>query len=299
MDINFELYKIFYHVAKNKSFSDAATKLHVSQSAISQSIKSLEKKTGSQLFYRKTREIKLTSEGEILFKHIEQAYNFIKTAESKLLESQNLENGEIRIGVSDTICKYYLIDPIEKFVQKHPKVKVQVINRTSHQIVDLLKEGIIDFGIATLPVDNKGIIIENYMTVEDIFVASNKFIELSNKPISLKELSSYPLLMLDKNSSTRQNIDSFFQKKNLNLVPEIELESIDLLLEFAKIGLGIAHVLKESAIPFFDKGELFEIKLKEKLPLRKLGIITMKNVPLSRTSSEFIMFLKEKANNKD
>lgn len=297
MDINFELYKIFYHVAQYKSFSDAATKLHVSQSAISQAVKNLENKTGSQLFYRKTREVKLTSEGEILFKHIEQAYNFIKTAENKLLELQNPESGEIRIGVSDTICKYYLIDPIDKFMQKHPKVKIQVINRTSHQILNILKEGKIDFGIVTLPVHSKGIAVKNYISVEDIFVASNKFIELSQRPVSLQELSSYPLLMLDKNSSTRQNTDSFFQKKHLNLVPEIELESIDLLLEFAKIGLGIAHVLKESALAFINKGELFEIKLKERLPVRKLGIVTMKNVPLSRTSSEFIMFLEKKGNN--
>jgi len=291
MDINFELYKIFYHVAKNSSFSDAATKLHVSQSAISQAVKNLEDKTGSQLFFRKTREIKLTSEGQILFKHIEQAYNFIKTAENKLLESQNLEKGEIKIGVSDTICKYYLIEPIGEFIKKYPKVKVQVINRTSHQIKNILKEGIIDFGIVTLPVHGKGMAVDNYISVEDIFVASSKFMQILKEPISLKELSNHPLLMLDRNSSTRQNIDFFLQKKGLNLIPEIELESVDLLLEFAKIGLGIAHVLKESAHAFIDNGELFEIRLKENLPLRKLGIITMKNVPLSRTSSEFISFL--------
>lgn len=296
MDINFELYKIFYYVARSNSFSDAAAKLHVSQPAISQSIKNLEDKTGSQLFFRKTREIKLTPEGELLFKHIEQAYNFIKTAENKLLESQNLENGEIRIGVSDTICKYYLIDKIDKFIKKHPKVKIQVINRTSHQIQNILKEGIIDFGIVTLPVHEKGITVENFRSVEDIFVASNKFIKLKGKRVLLKELSGYPLLMLDRNSATRRNIDFFVQKKGLNLIPEIELESIDLLLEFAKIGLGIAHVLKESAASFIDRNELFEVEIKEKLALRKLGIITMKNVPISRTSTEFINLLIQLGN---
>lgn len=291
MDINFELYKIFYHVASNSSFTDAAAKLHVSQSAISQAIKNLEEKTGSQLFFRKTREIKLTAEGKLLFKHIEQAYNFIKTGENKLLEAQNLENGEIRIGVSDTICKYYLINEIGRFIRKHPKVKIQVINRTSHQIKDILKEGKIDFGIVTLPVHEKGFVVENFQWVEDIFVASDKFIELRGKKVSLQELSRYPLLMLDRNSATRRNLDLFVQKKGLNLIPEIELESIDLLVEFAKIGLGIAHVLKESAKSFIDKGDLFKVELKEKLPLRRLGIITTKDVPVSRTSAEFINFL--------
>lgn len=291
MDINFELYKIFYHVAKNNSFSDAANKLHVSQSAISQSIKILEDKTGSQLFFRKTREVKLTAEGQILFKHIEQAYNFIKTAEHKLLEVQNLESGEIRIGVSDTICKYYLIDLIEVFMQKHPKVKIKVINRSSRQIQDILKEGIIDFGIVTLPVHDKNISVQKYICVEDIFVASGKFDKLLNKTVSIHEIADYPLLMLDKNSATRQNIDLILKEKGLDLIPEIELESVDLLVEFAKISLGIAHVLRESAFPFIEKGELFEITLKEKLPLRELGIITIKNVPTSTTSNEFIAFL--------
>ncbi|OPZ89825.1 MAG: DNA-binding transcriptional regulator CynR [Firmicutes bacterium ADurb.Bin419] len=132
--------------------------------------------------------------------------------------------------------------------------------------------------------------------MEDIFVASNRFIELKGKEVSLKELSEYPLLMLDRNSSTRRNIDFFAQKKGINLIPEIELESIDLLLEFAKIGLGIAHVLKESASSFIDKNELFKVELKEKLALRKLGIITMKNVPVSRTSAEFTKFLVQTRN---
>ncbi|HHV29034.1 LysR family transcriptional regulator [Acetivibrio mesophilus] len=292
MDINFELYKIFYHTAKAQSFSAAADILHVSQSAVSQSIKSLEEKLGSQLFLRKTREIKLTVEGEILFKHIEQAYNFIKTAEHKIYQTQNLERGEIRIGVSDTICKYYLISYIEKFIKNYPSVKIQVINRTSSQIQDILKKGLIDFGIVTLPVQDNKIHQEEFLTVEDIFVASDRFSELKNQVTDIKSLASYPLLMLDRGTSTRRNIDSYLSSKGISILPEIELESIDLLVEFAKIGLGIALVLKESVIDELNKGTLFEVKLKENITLRKLGVITMKNVPLSRASSEFIKLLR-------
>ena len=292
MDINFELYKIFYHAAECGSFSLAATRLHVTQSAVSQAIKGLETKLGSQLFFRKTREIKLTPEGELLFKHVEQAFNFIRTAESKILESQNLETGEIRIGVSDTICKYYLIHYIEKFISNYPKVKIQVVNRTSFQIQNILKDGMIDFGIVTLPVHDKKLIIDNFITVEDIFVASQKFCELKDKTLTLNELIKYPLLMLDKSSSTRRNVDSYLSKIGINLLPEIELESIDLLIEFARIGLGIAHVLKESASGHIQSGELFQVRLSDKITLRKLGIITMKDVPLAKASREFIRFLK-------
>jgi len=293
MDINFELYKIFYNAAKSTSFSDAAEKLFISQSAVSQSIKNLEEKMGSQLFYRKTRHIKLTQEGELLFKYVEQAYNFIKTAENKISEIQNLNMGEIRIGVSDTICKYYLIPHIEKFNRKYPQIKIQVINRTSSQIAALLKNGQIDFGIATLPIIDSSIIVEEYISVKDIFVASSKFSDLKGHKISLSTLSNYPLLMLQKNSATRRNNDIYLKQLGVEITPEIELESIDLLIEFAKIGLGISHVLSESATEPINKGELFEIETVEKLPDRKLGIIFMLDVPLSGASSEFIKSLKE------
>jgi DNA-binding transcriptional LysR family regulator len=292
MDVNFELYKIFYHTASSGSFSDAAEKLFISQSAVSQAIKNLETKVGVQLFSRQSRRVKLTNEGELLFKHIEQAYNFIKTAENKLVEVHDLNHGEVRIGASDTVCKYHLMPSLERFYQKYPHIKIKLINRTSLQLVEILKEGLIDFGFVTLPVKDSGIIVEDYITVQDIFVASSMFSDLKDRKVNLQELCGHPLLMLDKNSTTRKNINSYALEKGLELKPEIELESIDLLIEFAKIGLGIAHVLKESAKESIEKQELFEVHINENLPSRKLGIITVKKVPLSRASSEFIRLMK-------
>lgn len=294
MDINFELYKIFYYAAKSENFTDAAQKLYISQSAVSQAIKNLEGKIGSQLFYRKTRNIKLTSEGELLFKHIEQAYNFIKTAENKIFEIQNLNSGEIRIGTSDTVCKYFLIRYLENYNRQFPGIKIQVINRTSSQILSVLKNGLIDFGIVTLPANDNDIKVEDFISLEDIFVASYKFQQLEGRKTCLHDLAKYPILMLEKNSATRRNIDIFLKSEKIDIFPEIELESVDLLVEFAKIGLGIAHVLKESARDAIEKNVLFQIPTKEKLPLRKLGIITMKDVPLSQASHEFIKLLKTK-----
>lgn len=291
MDINFELYKIFYHAASTHSFSVAAERLFISQSAVSQAIKNLEEKIGEQLFLRKARSIKLTLEGELLFKHIEQAYNLIKSAESKISEIQNLESGEIRIGVSDTVCKYFLVPHLEKFTHRYPKIKIQVINRTSSQIVNILKNGMVDFGIVTLPVNDSKIHVEEITAVEDIFVASDRFLNLKDTAVSLNVLARQPLLMLQKNSATRRNFDAFLQSQGITITPEVELESVDLLVEFARIGLGVAHVLKESAEYAIKSHELFQVKTKEKLPSRKLGIITINDVPTSRASSEFIKLL--------
>ncbi len=292
MDVNFELYKIFYYAAETGNFSSAAAKLFISQSAVSQAVKNLEEKLGTTLFLRKSRSVHLTREGEMLFKHIEQAFNFIKTGESKLLEMQNMETGEIRIGVGDTICKYFLIPCLEKYILQHPRIKIQVFNRTTFQILNSLRSGSIDIGIVTLPVNDDSVLVEELISVEDIFVACNKFSELKGRKLSLQELSQYPLLMLEKNSATRRNTENFFKMHNIVISPELELESIDLLVDFARIGLVIAHVLKESANSLIVEGELFVVNTIDPLPTRNLGIATMKNVPLSKASSTFIGLLK-------
>ncbi|MDP4181171.1 MAG: LysR family transcriptional regulator [Bacillota bacterium] len=293
MDINFELYKIFYHTAKSENFSDASRKLFISQSAVSQSIKSLENKLSVKLFIRKSRQVALTAEGLLLLTHVEQAYNFIKTAENKIMEIQNMDAGEIRIGASDTVCRYHLAPYLEKFNKIYPKIKLHVINRTSSQILNLLNNGLIDLGIVTLPVYDENISVEEFISVQDIFIASYKYRELYGRTIDLTDLSSYPLLMLEKNSSTRRNIDNYFNDMGINATPEIELESVDLLVDFAKIGLGIACVVKESAFESIQKNEIFQVNTSKDLAKRTLGIITNKAVPLSKASSRFIDLIRQ------
>lgn len=298
MDINFELYKIFYFAATSLSFSEAADRLFITQSAVSQAIKNLETKLGVTLFFRKTRHLKLTPEGELLLTHIGQAYNFIKLGEEKMAETQNLSSGSIRIGASDTVCKYYLLPYLQQFNTEYPKVKIQVINRTSLQIAELITNGAVDFGIVTLPMEAKYIITTPIAKVEDIFVASlKKFQQFTNQPISLSELSSFPVLLLEKSSATRRNFDRYLEQFNVSIHPEIELESVDLLVEFARIGLGIAHVPRESAAQAIRRGELVELRFKEALPRRQLGVAQLQNLPLPKTARVFLEKIEVKCLN--
>lgn len=288
MDINFELYKIFYTVAKEGSFSAGARKLFISQSAVSQSIRSLEDKTGSILFIRGPRSVKLTSVGEMLFSHVEQACSLLASAENKMLEMQSLSIGEVRIGVGDTILRYLLIPYLQQYIMAYPKIKIQVINRTTPGIIESLRKGTVDFGVVTLPVEDSDIETFRFREVEDVFVASSRFDELRGESIETDRLASLPLLLLQKASSTRRHLDEYFNSRGLSIVPEIELESVELLVEFARIGLGIAHVLKESAEAPIAGGELFMLKLAEPILQRQLGVAKLKNVPLSSAASEFV-----------
>lgn len=291
MDINYELYKVFYHVANTLSFSEASKQLFISQSAVSQSIKVLEKKLNQPLFIRSTKRVQLTPEGEILLKHIEPAMNLIRQGENQLLEANTLNGGQLRIGASDTICRYYLVPYLKEFHRKYPNVHIKVTNQTSIACIRLLESGQIDFAITNYPnsglsnTQNVRIIHEFY----DVFVANQEYDNLRDREVTLEEIQKYPILMLDRRSTTSEFLHSMFQKHQLDLVPEIELSSNDLLIDLARIGLGIAF-LPNYCLPKQPE-DLFVVNLKEKFPMRQLVVSYNENLPLSQAAKQFMEML--------
>ncbi len=291
MDINYELYKVFYHVAITLSFSEASKQLFISQSAVSQSIKVLEKKLNQKLFIRSTKRVQLTPEGEILFKHIEPAMNLIKQGENQLLEAHTLNGGQLRIGASDTICRYYLVPYLNKFHKQFPHVHIKVTNQTSIACASLLEHGQVDFIVVNYP--NSALSSTHIPRVinefHDVFVANRQYFPLDGREASLASLQKYPILMLDRKSTTSEFLHAMFQRSHLDLVPEIELSSNDLLIDLARIGLGIAFV-PDFCIPTDDK-DLFVVKLKEELPKRQMVVAYNERMPLSQTAKQFMSML--------
>lgn len=293
MDINFELYKVFYYAAKGLSFSEAAHQLYISQSAVSQSIKQLEEKLNTPLFARHGKKIRLTPEGETLFKHIEQAFYCIKSGERSIQSIQNLQQGEVRIGASDTICKYYLLPHLKEFHRRYPHIKIRITNRPSPLCIDLLRKGIIDIGVVNMlpPAFYPQMTVKPLKKIQDIFVAGKAFSHLKSKEISLKDLTSYPLLLLEKNSTTRNFFDALVKKYQIHMIPEIELDSVDLLVELTKIGLGISYVMSDAVEEELQNGELFALSIKEDIPTRNLGLITHSQIPIPVAALKFMELL--------
>ena len=288
MDINYELYKVFYHVAATLSFSEASKQLFISQSAVSQSIKVLEKKLNQTLFIRSTKKVQLTPEGEILLKHVEPAINLIQKGENQLLEANTLNGGQLRIGASDTICRYYLIPYLNRFHKAYPNVHIKVTNQTSIECAHLLENGQGDFIITNYP--NSGLSNSQNVRVinefHDVFVANQEYFPLKGETVSLQKLQTYPILMLDRKSTTSEFLHHMFQREQLDLVPEIELSSNDLLIDLARIGLGIAFV-PDFCIPENDK-DLFIVKLTEKMPARQMIVAYNESLPVSQASKQFM-----------
>lgn len=293
MDINYELYKVFYYVATSLSFSEASKQLYISQSAVSQSIKTLEKKLEQSLFIRSTKRVQLTPAGKLLLKHIEPAMNLIQRGESQLLETGALGLGQLHIGASDTVCRYFLVPYLNQFHKLFPNVPIKVTNAASLNCVELLEQGKVDIIITNFPNSglNQSYIQKTVCNFHDVFIANSAFFNLKDKEISLSELREYPLMTLDKRSTTSEYLHNLFLQHQLELIPEIELSSNDLLIDLAKIGLGIAFV--PDYCLHHESGELYIVNTKETLPARQLVAAINPSLPLPQSTEEFLNLLPE------
>lgn len=292
MEVNLEWYRVFYWIAKTGSLSKAAERLHITQPAVSHTVKQLEGALGGQLFFRTPRGVTLTAEGAVLLQYIEQAFQSVQIGEKAIAEMNNLNTGEIAIGASDTLCKHYLLPYLEQFHEQYPGIRIRVTNRTPPETLELLKEGKIDFGIVSLPVTDKQIDIRESTLLQDCFVGGKGYRPLSDgPPLSLEQLSQYPLLLLEAGSSTRSYLDDYAASLGLTFAPEFELGSVDLLVQFARSGFGLAFVIRNYVQEELERGELVEIPLAQPTPGRHIGLATLRGVPLSAATKTFLSLL--------
>ncbi len=290
MLINLELYRIFYTTAKLGSISKAAKELYTSQPAISQAIKQLEQKLDGELFYRNARGVSLTVEGEVLYRYIEQGYNLIQAGEHKFSELKQMTSGQLRLAVCSAVCKYDLLQYISQYNLKYPDVYLYIQDESSSEIAQLLDMGKIDIGIINLHnIDNDKFNTIKTFEMQNCFVAGEKYKALCDNSISIHMLSqSYPLIMLQKGGNTRAYIDEYFLSHGINLVPQIELSNLDLIVEFTIQGLGVACVMEEYVQKELKNKSLFKLNIQEKIPLRRLGAVVKKDMPLSTAARKFI-----------
>ncbi len=287
MDINLELYRVFYYVAGTLSFSEAARELFISQSAVSQSVKTLEKKLGQTLFVRSTKKVILTPAGETLLQHVKPAMQMLSEGE-RLLSSHTELMGQLRIGASDTICRYFLIEYLNRFHRDYPDVRIKITNSTSIGCAELLENGQVDFIVCNAPNSRLTSHMQEKVVgeFEDVFMGNPKAFSIE-KEMELQDLLEYPILMLSPRSTTSEYLHQIFASQGLRLLPEVELNSNDLLLDLARIGLGIACV-PDYMCP--AQSGLKAVRLKNPLPKRRLVIARRNSLPLSQAGERFLKY---------
>ncbi|MEG0284851.1 MAG: LysR family transcriptional regulator [Vagococcus sp.] len=289
-------YRVFYEVSQHQSFSKAAKSLYLTQPAVSQSISQLENELSIRLFNRNPQGVLLTEEGKLLYDYVDSALNLLSSGENKMEEFKNLKGGKIAIGVGDTISRYFLLPFLESFHQEYPDISFKLVNGTTFELVNILKQGKIDIAICNFPIEDDKLEKITCKHIQDTFVYGNQFNGEFDEPKTIQEVLDYPIICLDQDSISRHFMDEWLARKNLALNPEFELGSHDLLLDFAKINLGVACVTKEFSLSYIEQGLLREIELTEQIPNRSIGICYLKNVSLSLAANKFVDIINDKTN---
>ena len=299
MNSNFEYYKIFYYVAKYENLTKAATALKTSQPAVTRTIHKLEGELGCRLFTRSKTGMKLTPEGRTFYGYVAAGCAQFFKGENDLSNLISLENGTIYISATETALHCYLFQAMEEFNSLYSNVRFKILNNSTTESVNAVKEGKVDlaFVSANLQVA-KPLRMKILRKYRDILIAGKRFEELKagKEELSLKELVSYPWISLTAETITRRFLNEYFEKNGLTFAPDMELATTDMILPAVRHNLGLGFIPAEFADAELKSGQVFEIKVKEKLPERNIVLIYDMEYPQSIAAKEFQKFLKEKGN---
>ena len=289
MEQNLSQYKIFYEVARAGNISKAARELYISQPAISKAIGKLEDSLHTTLFSRNSRGVQLTEEGKILFEHTCRAFGEIASGELKLKRAREFHMGHIRIGGSTTLCRYIMVSYLKNFIEQYPHVKITIESQSTTQTMDMLEQQKIDLGLVAEPKPQKNMVFLPIIEIEDIFVASPAYLE----NLKLREgagadvFQTGNIMLLDQSNITRRYLDDYMCSNHIEPNNLLEVTTMDLLIEFARIGLGVGSVIKEFVKEDLDSGRLVQIKLDTPIHKRTVGFAYYSN-RLSNTLSMFL-----------
>ena len=292
MNINLELYKVFYIVAKNKSISRAANEMLISQPAISKAVKTLEEQINTKLFIRRRDGVLLTEAGQVLYKKIKEAMDLIYSAENDLEVLTSMESGIINIGASKTIIGEFLMPYIKEFHKKYPKISIRVFTDKTSDLIKKAKNGLIDVIFTNLPINLPADFTSlNIKQLHDCFVANNNYSDLKNKEIKTNDLEALPLIVLTKGATSRISLDDYCIENNISIKPEMEFGSNTLIKEFTEAGFGIGMLTEEFIKKDLQNGNLFKLDIEVPLKNKYLGMIwNLDNRSL--VAENFIRYIK-------
>ena len=289
MNIDLELYRVFYIVAKNKHMTKASEELYISQPAISQSIKKLEDQLGGTLFLRSNKGMELTEEGKMFYEYVKGALELINNAENEFTSFKDLSKGKIKIGCSTTLTKLILMDSLKEFHKEYPNININITNDLTSNLINDLKLGKLDFVIF-----NESNIKETNLHLEKIKELKQGFVynpEFCNDEVNnFEELNKLPLILQKEESNSRKLLDHTALENGVKLIPKMEVVSQELITEFANIGLGIGFVIIDLATRNYKN--LKELKINKKIPNINIYLATNKSISLTFASKMFIKFLR-------
>lgn len=310
-------YHIFNAVAEAGNISKAAKTLYISQPAISRAVSKLEQNLSVKLFIRGSRGVHLTEEGKLLYEHTKTAFDSLRQGEENLRRINNLGAGILRIGVSTTLCKHILMPRLQSFIQEYPHIQISIQCHSTFEIMELVEQGSIDIGLISEPASLHSLEFLPVAEIEDIFVATDSY--LKNLKLREQENTSFEkapagknrrttekkasdsaltffkngtLMLLDEKNLSRLHVENHLVKNQIETGQILDIASMDLLIDFTKIGLGIGCVIKEFVQNELDNHSLIELPLPAGISKRKVGFAFGKTTLQSAAAKKFIDFYK-------
>lgn len=294
MTYNFDHYRIFYSVARHKNITSAVNEIYLSQPTISRSIRKLEESLGCVLFIRTKQGVELTSEGELLYRHLTEVFRHLEAAEERLMQFKDLKDGMIHISATEMTMQYFLLPYLEAFKNDYPGVRIKLSLGLPETLLPQLEAGTVDFAVFTTPLEvNKTATLTPLAEYEDILIAGSKFRHLSGKEQHLADLVREPFILMQPGTSARNYIEQYFRDNQAVVRPEYEVSTMPVIPPMVQANMGIAFVPTFYAKDQLEQGLIYEITLAEKLPPRKICLCTSNIYPQNAASKEFIRRLLE------
>lgn len=292
--IHLEWYRIFLHTAQQGNFTKAAQALHITQPSVSYAIRQMEEELGVKLFHRLSKGVELTEEGRSLLAYVEPSFALLESGEQHLTSLKQLSEGELRVGASDSLIKHLLLPYLNAYHQLHPNVRIRLSNGKTPVLAERLKEGQLDCALVHVPLQDDQLEIRPIAKLQDCFVVGEAYRAYADEDLSAAELLTIPLLMLSPGSSTRIFVEQWFAAKGCTVKPDMELGSMDLLIEFARLGYGAAFVTRSFIEEDLRQERLFELRLQDTPAPRDIGLAYRKGDRLSIAAERFVQIVLSK-----
>lgn len=281
MYVNFEYYRIFYYVAKYENFTRAAEVLGNNQPNVTRAMNRLEDETHCKLFVRTNRGIRLTPEGEGLYRHVKTAMLQLETAEQELTAATNLDEGSVSVGASETALHICLLETLEHFHTDHPGIRLRLSNHSTPQAVKAVQEGAVDFAVVTTPVNlPSGLESVPLTSFREILIGGQTFAPQAAAGLSLADLAACPLIGLGKETMTFAFYRAFFGWHGLDFAPDTEVATADQILPLVRHELGLAFAPEPLVREALARGEVLAVPLKEPIPTREVCLVFDPQHPL-------------------
>lgn len=294
-------YRIFLAAAEFGSISAASEQLYISQPAVSRAVLQLENDLGAKLFERTGRGVALTYEGKILYEQVRTAFSALTVGEEKLRRIKELGIGQLKIGASAALCKYMLLPYLKGFVRENPHINISIECRSSAETLKLLRNGQIDAALVVKPENTDDLKTISLGEIEDIFIASGAYLDnlflrdgITGETSEERErqlFASANVMLLDEENLTRQYIDRYFAENDIALNHVIEVSSMDLLMDFAKTGLGIASCVREFAEDMLSSGDVVEVPLRKPIRRRQIVFAALSDSQMPKAAGKFFKYI--------